>query len=275
MDKLILKKAICALLSVMLCLSVVCACSGSPSDEQPTLPKLVIGVDYYEPFVYRNADGDYAGLDIDLATEVCKQIGYEPEFKHIDWCDKNTLLANGSIDCIWCCFTETGREDEYAWAAPYMNSRQVVAVKTDSDITKISDLRGKRVAVQSTTKADEILSGRSGVRGVVVPELKQLNCLPNIEYMFAAISEGYVDAIAGHELVLREYMKTSSVGLRIVEEPLLEVQIGVAFLLGTHSEIVGKINDAFRLLKNNGFMSRLVSDYGLSPDVYVVNYEED
>lgn len=40
-----------------------------------------------------------------------------------------------------------------------MNSRQVVAVAADSDIITLADLENKRVAVQSTTKPDEIFSG--------------------------------------------------------------------------------------------------------------------
>lgn len=250
----------------------LCGC-GAPSQNESNLPELVIGVDYYEPSVYRTDDGDFAGLDIELAEEVSRHLGLKPKFVHIDWSKKKTYLESGEIDCIWCCFTMTGREDDYSWTVPYMNSRQVVAVPENSKINSISDLNGKRVAVQSTTKPDDIFSGRAGVK-MVVPELKALNCFPNTGYMFAAINEGYVDAIAGHELVLRSYMQTSSANLRILNEPLLEVQVGVAFLKGTNAEMIKNIDKTFKMLKNNGYLSNLFISYGLDPELYAVNYEQ-
>ncbi len=257
-------------------LSVVflCSCSndGGSSDKN-TLPQLIIGVDYYQPFVYRDDNGNFAGADVDLASEICRHLGYTPKFVHIEWSEKKAYLMRGEIDCLWCCFTLTGRENDYAWTFPYMNSRQVVAVSENSGINSISDLENKRVAVQSTTKPDEIFSGMSGVKDLQIPVLKELNCFANMTYTFAAISNGYVDAIAGHEIVLKEYMKTSSVKLKILEESLLDVQVGVAFLSNTNADLIERINHTLLLLKNNGFISSLVASYGLDPDVYVINYE--
>lgn len=272
MNKSFLQKIAALLAVVFVCVLTTSGCKGGEdTSESPSLPELTIGVDYYSPAVYRDDDGKFVGLDVELAEEVCRHIGYKPKFVHINWSEKNVILLRGEIDCIWCCFTITGREDDYAWTEPYMNSRQVVAVKENSDITEIADLKEKRVAVQASTKPDEIFSGKAGVQ-MTIPELKSLNCFPDINYMFAAINEGYVDAIAGHELVLREYMKTSSLKLRVIDESLLDVKVGVAFLKGTNAEIIQKINDTFRILRNNGYMSKVVSAYGLDPNVYLVDY---
>lgn len=65
-------------------------------------------------------------------------------------------MENGTIDCIWGSFSMDGREEEYQWAGPYLYSRQVVAVHSDSDIRTLQDLAGKVVAVQSTTKPEEL-----------------------------------------------------------------------------------------------------------------------
>ena len=78
------------------------------------------------------------------------------EFKLINWEDKKELLESGEIDCIWGSFSMDGREEEYQWAGPYMTSYQVIAVRTDSDIYSLQDLEGKTVAVQSTTKPEEL-----------------------------------------------------------------------------------------------------------------------
>lgn len=43
-----------------------------------------------------------------------------------------------------------GREDKYQWAGPYLYSRQMVAVRKESEINTIQDLEGKGIAVQAT-----------------------------------------------------------------------------------------------------------------------------
>lgn len=272
MNKSFLRKIAIVSAAAVAFMTTLCGCGSKPSESESTFPELVIGSDYYSPFVFHNDKGEFAGIDVELATEVCRQLGYKATFKIINWAEKNTLLENGEVDCLWGCFTLTGREDDYSWTIPYMNSRQVVAVFDDSGINKIADLEGKSVAVQATTKPDEIFSG-GGEENSRIPKLKALNSFPNMTYTFAAINGGYVDAIAGHEEAIIEYMKTSSVSLRILDEPLLEVQIGVAFLKGTNADMIEKINKNFLILRNNGYLSKLYSSYGLNPETYLVNYE--
>ena len=272
MNKSFLRKIAVVSAAAMAFMTTLCGCGSKPSESESSLPELVIGSDYYSPFVFHNDKGEFAGIDVELATEVCRQLGYKATFKIINWAEKNTLLENGEVDCLWGCFTLTGREDDYSWTLPYMNSRQVVAVFDDSGINKIADLEGKSVAVQATTKPDEFFSGGGGENSRI-PKLKALNCFPSMAYTFAAINGGYVDAIAGHEEAIIEYMKTSSVSLRILDEPLLEVQIGVAFLKGTNADMIEKINKNFLILRNNGYISKLYSSYGLNPESYLVNYE--
>lgn len=272
MNKSFLRKIAVVSAVAMAFMTTLCGCGDNPSESESSLPELVIGSDYYSPFVFHNDKGEFAGIDVELATEVCRQLGYKATFRTINWAEKNTLLENGEVDCLWGCFTLTGREDDYSWTLPYMNSRQVVAVFDNSGINKIADLEGKSVAVQATTKPDEFFSGGGGENSRI-PKLKALNCFPNMTYTFAAINGGYVDAIAGHEEAIIEYMKTSSVSLRILDEPLLEVQIGVAFLKGTNADMIEKINKNFLILRNNGYLSKLYSSYGLNPETYLVNYE--
>ncbi len=116
----------------------------------------IIGSDNYPPYNYENVDGKPTGIDVDLATEAFRRMGYQAVFTYIDWEEKKELVDSGKIDCIWGSFSIDGREEEYQWAGPYLYSRQVVAVRSDSDIRTLQDLAGKVVAVQSTTKPEEL-----------------------------------------------------------------------------------------------------------------------
>lgn len=265
---------IAAILALILCASLPIACSnGKDSQDRDNLKKLVIGVDYYEPFVFLNPDGNFSGFDIDIATEVCRHIGYEPQFVYIDWSLKKSYLSNGEIDCIWTCFSCTGRENDYDWTLPYIKSRQVVAVGKYSKIKTIADLKDKMVGVQSATKADEIFSGKVTLSNVEIPKIKRLVCFSQASYLYASLSSGLVDAVASHQVVIEAYTKYDSFEIKVLEEPILEVDVAVAFQKDTHADVIKSINDTFLLLKNNGYLTQLYSEYGFDKDKYMVDYE--
>lgn len=85
--------------------------SSSSNEADKDLPVLKIGVTDNDPYVYIDTTGDYAGIDIDIAREACKRAGIKPQFVDIDWNDRDRLLKNGDIDCLWCDYSPCYRED--------------------------------------------------------------------------------------------------------------------------------------------------------------------
>lgn len=159
--------------SFAFCGVLLCGCStlpGTASSSRDEPKVLTVGCDTYAPFSYLDADGKPTGVDMELATEAFRRMGYEPEFRFINWEEKKDLLESGEIDCIWSSYTMDGREDEYQWAGPYMKSSQVVAVNADSDIYTLSDLAGKTIAVRSTAKPEDIFRSRDSR----IPELRKV-----------------------------------------------------------------------------------------------------
>ena len=152
------KGLLAAALAAILTLSTLTACGGTGTDGsgQEDLPRLVIASDNYKPYSYVGPNGNLIGVDVDLATEACRRLGYAPEFCQIVWENKDTYLSSGQADCLWGSFTMTGREDLYQWAGPYLYSRQMVAVRANSDIHTLADLAGRRVAVQATGKPEAL-----------------------------------------------------------------------------------------------------------------------
>ena len=75
-----------------------------PKEQDDKLPVLTIGSDIYPPFVYMNEKGEPDGVDVELAKEACRRMGYRPEFVAIDWKQKDELLAGRRLDCLWGCF---------------------------------------------------------------------------------------------------------------------------------------------------------------------------
>lgn len=247
-------------------LSFVCVTfSGCEKDlaapDKDTRPEIIIGSDEYRPFFYMDGDGVFSGLDVALAEEAFNRLGYKVTFVQIEWSKKDILLENGEVDCLWGCFSLTGREDLYSWAGPYLNSTESVLVKKDSDIQTIADLNGKSVAVQATAKPDEIFSAML-INGELT--LKNFLCFTAVDNVFASLRKGYADAIAGHRTALDERIKNYSDNqYRYLKEPLVKVQIGVAFKKDTHSGLVRSLTEKLAEMTKDGTTEKLLNEYGI------------
>ena len=240
--------------------------SAASHAKNASLKTLYVGSDLYPPFVYSDEYGNIVGLDVEILTEALARIGYKPKYQLIDWEKKKELLASGELDCVMGSFSMTGRENEYRWAGPYLASRQVVAVDPESDIYTLADLKDKVVAVQSTTKPEDILLNHTNEN---VSQIKELYSFSDRSYLNPALVEGLVDAIAAHESSLLTYEKDYGVTYRILDEPLLEVGLGTAFDINDTRGIDVKLTHAYQKMLADGTMKRLVSKYFDDPSPFL------
>ena len=255
----------CGLLAASAAAGGLTSCGGTKAKDGG-LPQIVVGSDTYPPYIYLNNDGVPAGIDVEIATEAFRRMGYSTRFEPIDWEQKTTLVESGAIDCIWGCFSMEGREALYHWAGPYMVSRQVVAVNDDSSIQSLSDLAGKSIAVQSTGKPEELFLGGSDPR---LPQGVDVFSIEDRSVQYALLGCGYVDAIASHETTILQYMKDNSVAFRILSEPLLVTGLGVAFATNDSRGLDSQLNDTFAQLREDGTLEQIVGKYLENPSQYL------
>ena len=247
----------CTLLAASTALGGLTACGGTDA-KNSDLPQILIGSDTYPPYIYLNNDGTPAGIDVEIATEAFRRMGYAARFEVIDWEQKTALVESGAIDCIWGCFSMQGRETLYRWAGPYMVSRQVVAVNADSSIQSLSDLAGKTVMVQSTSKPEGIFLSGSDPR---IPQTVEVFSIEDRNVQYAMLACGYVDAIAAHKTAILQYMKDNNAVFRILEEPLLVTGLGVAFAKNDSRGLDHQLNDTFAQMREDGTLERIVGKY--------------
>lgn len=248
---------------------ILSGCGNGKSVSQgkkQELPQIVVGSDNYPPFNYTSEEGTPTGIDVDLATEAFHRMGYEAKFELIDWENKKTLVDDGDIDCVWGSFSIDGREKEYKWAGPYMVSSQVVAVEKNSGIYTLQDLKDKNIAVQATTKPEEIFLNHKDKR---IQEIRNLFSMQDRELIYPALSKGYVDAIAAHETAIRQYMKDYDTEYRILEEPLLTVGLGVAFSLKDDRGLDKELTQTLKKMQTDGTTKKIISKYLEDADKYL------
>ena len=229
-------------------------------------PQLIVGSDTYPPYIYLNNDGVPAGIDVEIATEAFRRMGYAAQFEPIDWEQKTALVESGTIDCIWGCFSMDGREEVYRWAGPYMVSRQVAAVDADSSIRTLGDLAGKTIAVQSTGKPEEIFLSGSDPR---IPQTVEVFSTEDRSVQYAMLACGYVDAIAAHETAILQYMKDNSVEFRILEEPLLVTGLGIAFAKNDSRGLDTQLNAVLAQMRTDGTLEQILGKYLEHPSQYL------
>lgn len=237
------------------------SCGGQTETEtapHSDLPVILVGSDNYPPFHYEDANGQPTGIDVDLAKEAFRRMGYQAVFVTIDWEDKKDLVERGEIDCIWGSFSSDGREDQYLWTEPYLYSRQVVAVRQDSDIQTLADLAGKRVAVQSTTKPEELFLSHTDQR---IPRVAEVFSLQDRELIYPYLSKGYADALAAHETAILQCMSDYSLDYRILDEPLLTVGLGVAFARTDQRGLDKELSRTFEEMRADGSLEQIVGRY--------------
>ena len=159
-----------------------------------------------------------------------------------------------------------GRENDYKWAGPYMVSCEVVAVSVESDIYTLADLEDKTVAVQTTTKPEEIFLDREDDR---IPKIRSLIALQNRELIYPFLSKGYADALSAHETAIRQYMKDYDMQFRILDETLMVTSLGVAFDKNDNRGLDIQLTQVLEQMRNDGTEKAIISTYLDDADKYL------
>lgn len=151
----------------------------------------------------------------------------------------------------------TGREDDYSWAGPYMLSNQVIAVNEDSNIYSLQDLEGKVIAVQNTTKPEDIIRNNYGT----LPQFRKVISVQKRDLIFILFSKGYVDALAAHATSVDQFQTDTGLTFRILKEPLQSVKLGVAFDKNDTRRLHTQLTEVLSQMQKDGTTERIISKY--------------
>ena len=245
--------------------------SGSSDQLEPTEGMdFIVGFDQeYPPYGFIGDDGEYTGLDLDLAAEVCKRNGWNFKAQPIDWDGKDGELNGGAITCIWNGFTIEGREDQYTFSTAYMLNEQVVVVKAGSDIKSLEDLAGKTVATQVDSAALEVLEGDKADLAATFASLEQRD---NYNTAFMELESGAVDAVAC-DLSIAQYQISAKPDAYVqLDEALSSEHYGVGFKLG-NTKLADAVTATLKEMTDDGTAEAICgsySEYGVDYANWVV-----
>ncbi len=260
---------------------VLSACGASPAasdqgsagsssaDAGGEITTLTVGFDQaYPPYGYVGDDGEFTGLDLELAAEVAKRNDWELKLEPIDWDAKDTLLNSGAITCIWNGFTMEGREDDYTFSDPYMLNAQVVVVRADSGIESFEDLAGKTVITQVDSAAEEVLNGDMAD---LTATFASLETIGDYNTAFMQLESGAVDAVAC-DLSIAQYQMAGKDTYKQLDEQLSTEHYAVGFKKGD-TALAEKVTETLKEMDEDGFVKELCDKYaddGVSYDNWLI-----
>jgi ABC-type amino acid transport substrate-binding protein len=121
-------------------------------------PKLIIGLDAsYPPFEFKDKDGTFQGVSVDLGKAFAKHLGREAEFRNIGFDGLMAALKSGSIDCVISSMTATDeRRKSIDFSDPYVKTRLALLVSKNSPVQSFDDLKSpeRRVVVRLGTSGE-------------------------------------------------------------------------------------------------------------------------
>ncbi|MET9605510.1 glutamate ABC transporter substrate-binding protein [Streptomyces sp. NPDC006512] len=236
------------------------ACGGGSdkgsSDAGPSggggKDKVVIGIKFDQPGVgLKTPDGKYTGFDVDVATYVAKELGYQPD--QIEWkqavsAERENLISNGDVKFIVASYSiNDKRKERVDFAGPYLLAHQDLLVRADdTSITKPEDLNKKKLcSVTGSTSAQN-------VKTKLAPEADLLEqggyseCLTGLENKKVDALTTDNSILAGYAAQEKNKGKFKLVGLSLSNE-----NYGIGLKKGD-KDLQTKINAALKKMVSDG-----------------------
>jgi len=183
--------------------ATACGSSNNDSGSSGGGKKIKVGIKYDQPGIgLKEPNGTFAGFDVDVATYVAGKLGYKPsqiEFVETKSADRENALARGDVKFIVASYSiNDERKQKVDFAGPYFLAHQDLLVKTGSNITKGTDLNGKRLcSVTGSTSAQN-------VQKTIAPKA-QLKEYSGYSECIAGLQSGAVDAVTTDDSILAGY----------------------------------------------------------------------
>jgi len=218
----------------------------------------VVGTDAaYPPFQVLEADGKITGHDIDVMNAVAEAGGFKIEWRNTGWDPLFDGLDKGTVDIGISSITITDkRKEKYDFSDSYFVANQLILVPEDSPVTKLADLEGKNIGVQAATTGEEVVKKAFGN---TYSGLKGYDDMPSsVDDFF----NGRVDAVVGDNGVIAFYAKKNpGKKFKLVDDQSFEKEYYGIMVKKGNTEILNKINDGLKKIKENGKLQEIYNQY--------------
>lgn len=205
----------------------------------------------FAPYEYYE-NGEIVGVDIDIAKEIANYLGKELVVKDIAFDSIINEIKTGKADfgAAGISYSEE-RAQQVDFSINYSTSKQVVIVKEGSNITNLSDIQTKKIAVQLGSVADTYVTNHYK-NASIVRQKKYLAAIQDLK-------DGKVDCVVMDELPAKEIL-VSNQGLKILEGELVQDSYGM-IVKKENTELLNAINEVLEKLMKDGTIDNYIINH--------------
>ncbi|MFV8570107.1 transporter substrate-binding domain-containing protein [Marinobacter sp. SBS5] len=210
----------------------------------------------YEPFEYKDDNGELTGFEVELATAMCKELEANCEFVIQAWDGMIPGLIARKFDLIMSSMSITEeRAKRVLFSDPYYITPGgwFGPESFNTDVTDMKAMKGKTVGVQRGTTMDTYVT--ENMHGVV--SIKRYTTAEDmvLDLEGQRIDAAFVDYPVGEQTILnRDGFKEVGEAVKLGEG------VGVA-MRKRDAELAKEINAALKTLKENGTYDTIMAKY--------------
>ena len=227
-----LKKILCLLTVLCLCLTFVGCGSGKSLEDVQSAGKLVMATSPDFPPFESLEGSEVVGIEVEILEKFAEEIGVELEIKQMDFDSVLPGVQSGKYDVGVSGITITeDRKKNADFTEPYFMASQAIVVLKDSNIKSKADLKGKKISVQTGTTAEEFCMAEG--YEVLAYQANNDAC--------SALTSGKVDAwVVDNEVAIDLSAKTNGATI-VLDEAMTSEPYGFAFPKGSET-LVAEFN---------------------------------
>lgn len=210
----------------------------------------------YEPFEYKDENGELTGFEIELAEAMCEEMKADCEFVIQAWDGMIPGLVARKFDAIMSSMSITEeRAERVLFSEPYYNTPGGWFAREgfDTDVADMAAMEGKTVGVQRGTTMDTFVTEEMG--GIV--NIKRYTTADDmvLDLEGQRLDVAFLDYPVGEQTILTKE------GFIEVGEPVkLGQGVGVA-MRKRDKDLAAKVNAALKKLKKDGTYDTIMDKY--------------
>ncbi|MDB1750454.1 amino acid ABC transporter substrate-binding protein/permease [Enterococcus avium] len=210
----------------------------------------------FAPFEYKDSDGEYKGIDVDLLKRAAELQGFKLDMKFIGFSSAMQALESGQADGMIAGMTITDeRKANYDFSDPYFQSGiQLAVAKDNKDIKSYKDLKDKTVGAKVGTESADFLEAHKKEYGYNVKSFDAA------DQLYDALKVGSIDAMMDDYPVIG-YAVNQGQNLKTPIKREIGGEYGFAVKKGQNAELREMFTEALKEMKRTGEYDEIVNKY--------------
>lgn len=256
--------------ALMACACVsVAGCDGAANGGSGTL-KVGVRSDIVNFSLLNEKTGKYYGLEIDIAEEMAKRLGYaDVEYSTVTPDDRKDVLLEGKVDCLVACYSVAdSRLESFDFSPTYYLDDTSVMVENSSLITDITQLEGGVFGIMSGSNAGPLLAIKLNEMGIIGDNIISntdegtqyegvyVKKIASYAELSQALEEGVVDAAVMDGSITDTYMNEDR---SLLDISIADQNYGVATQKG--SELSPRVAEVIQGMLDDGTIAAYIEKW--------------